>query len=233
MSQKKQNYEFNKRVHNAPPAVKKVDTDEILSGEDKIMYLLSQHWKKIAIGLAALVVVILALIIINFVNEENDKALRKEFAAAKTVEELQTIVSENADHISAIPALFRLGDLYLADKKYEQAAETYAKIYDARGNANDFDRLRAGIAAAYMLENAGKEKEAITYFEKVSSDSAALSYPALFQEAVCNAARLHLKNKDQAAALKQLNKPVLLDQADEGYWQQQHKKLKAQLGTAK
>ena len=41
MSQKKQKYEFNKQTPIVQPAVKKVETDEILSGTDKVQYILS------------------------------------------------------------------------------------------------------------------------------------------------------------------------------------------------
>ena len=141
MSQKKQKYEFNKQTPAAPPAVKKVETDEILSGNDKVMYLIGQHWKKIAIGIGAIVVVVLALVVIKFVREHNDLKLRQEFAAAKTVEELQPLVDKYPNHPAVIPALFRLGNLYATANDNVKAAESFKKIYDAQENVNNFDHL--------------------------------------------------------------------------------------------
>lgn len=232
MSQKKQKYEFNKQTPIVQPAVKKVETDEILSGSDKVQYILSEHWKKIAIGIGALVVVVIALIVIKFVREHNDLQLRHQFAAAKTIEELQPLTDANADHPAAIPALFRLGALYAAENEYGKAAETFKKIYDAQENVNDFDRLRAGIASAYQLEAAGKDKEAIALFVAVAQDQTIQAYPTLLQEAVYNAARLNVKNNDKAAAGVLLDKIIPTEQST-GFWQQQCSTLKAQLAEAK
>ena len=232
MSQKKQKYEFNKQTPIVQPAVKKVETDEILSGTDKVQYILSEHWKKIAIGIGAIVVVVIALIVIKFVREHNDLQLRHQLAAAKTVEELQELTDANADHPSAIPALFRLGALYAADNENAKAAEAFKKIYDAQDNVNDFDRLRAGIASAYQLEAAGREKEAIALFVAISQDQTIQAYPALLQEAICNAARLYVKNNDKAAAAALLEKIVSTEQ-NAGFWQQQCAALKEQLAEVK
>lgn len=230
MSQKKQKYEFNKQTPAAPPAVKKVETDEILSGNDKVMYLIGQHWKKIAIGIGAIVVVVLALVVIKFVREHNDLKLRQEFAAAKTVEELQPLVDKYPNHPAVIPALFRLGNLYATANDNVKAAESFKKIYDAQENVNHFDHLRGGIAAAYQLEAAGKDTEAIALFTAVAQDQTVQDFPLLLQEASYNAARLHVKTGKKQDALAMLDKVILSD-ANVSFWQEQCKKLKDQLAA--
>lgn len=230
MSQKKKHYEFNKQTPAAPPAVRKVETDEILSGNDKMMYLLGLHWKKIAIGIGALVVIVVALVVIKFVREQNDLELRQAIAAAKTVEDLQPLVDEYQNHPAVIPALFRLGDLYAKVNDYEKAAETFKKIYDAQENVNRFDRLRAGIAAAYQLAAAGKDTEAIALFTAVAQDQTVQEYPMLLQEAAYNAANLHVKAGKAQDALVMLDKVIISD-ANTSFWQEQCKKLKDQLAA--
>lgn len=230
MSQKKQKYEFNKQTPAAPQAVKKVETDEILTGNDKFMYLLSQHWKKVAIGICVIVVAVIALIVIKFVREQKDLELRQAFAAAKTVEELQPLVDEHPDHPSAIPALFRLGDLYAQANDNTKAADTFKRIYDAQENVNGFDRLRAGIAAAYQLEASGKDTEAIALFTAVAQDQAVQEYPMLLQEAAYGAARLYAQANNVKDAVAMLDK-VVLPEAGLTYWQSQCKKLKDQLAA--
>lgn len=232
MSQKKKTYEFNKQTPAAPQAVRKVETDEILDGTDKFQYLLSQHWKKIAIGLGALVVVVITLIVIKFVREYNDLALRQELAATNTIEELQALVDANADHPSAIPALFRLGDLYAAENDHAKAAETFKRIYDAQDNVNAYDRLRGGLSAAYQLEVAEKEKEAIALFTAVAQDQTVQEYPLVLQEAIYSAARLNVKNNEKDKALALLDK-LVLDENAANFWQAQCKMLKDQLAAAK
>lgn len=230
MSQKKQNYEFNKQAPATPPAAKKVETDEILTGSDKFMYQLGQHWKKIAIGIGVIVVVVIALIVIKFVREHNDLKLRQEFAAAKTVQELQALVDKHPDHPSAIPALFRLGDLYAATNDNAKAAESFIRICDAKKNVNDFDRLRAALAAAYQLEASGKDTEAIARFTMAFQDQAVQEYPMILQEAVYGAARLHFKNKQTKEAQELLEK-VAIPENGLTYWQRQCQKLKDQLAA--
>lgn len=233
MSQKKKNYEFNKQTPAAPPAVKKVETDEILDGSDKFQYLLSQHWKKIAIGFGVLALIVITLLIVKYVREYNDIELRREFAAAKTTAELQALVDKHADHPSAIPALFRLGDLYAKEKDFAKAAETFKRIYDAQENVNDFDRLRGGIASAYQLEAAGKQKEAIALFTAVAQDQTVQEYPMVMQEAIYGAARLLSASNDNAGALALLDKIPQSENTANSYWQMQCKKLKAQLAEKK
>ncbi len=233
MSQKKQKYEFNKQTPAVPPTVKKVETDDILSGNDKIMYLLGQHWKKIAIGLGALVVIVIALVVIKFVREQNDLKLRQEFAAAQTVEDLQALCDQYADHPSAVPALFRLGDLYAKANDNAKAADAFKKIFDSQENVNSFDHLRAGIAAAYQLEAAGKDTEAIAQFTAVAQDQTVNSYPDFLQEAAAGAARLCLKAGQTKEAAAMLDKVILTENNNSSYWQEQCKKLKDQLAAAK
>lgn len=233
MSQKKKAYEFNKQTPAAPPAVRKVETDEILSGTDKVQYIIGMHWKKIAIGLGAAVVIVLALIVIKFVREHNDLKLRQELSGTKTIEQLQALVDEHKDHPAAIPALFRLGGLYAEKGENAKAAETFKRIYDALENVSDFDHLRGGIAAAYQLEAAGQDDKALALFVSISQDQTIPEYPLLLQEAAYNAARLNLKKNDKTAALTMLEKVQIPQEATQNFWLSQCKKLKARLEAAK
>lgn len=228
MSQKKKTYEFNKQTPIAPKAVKKIETDEILSGSDKMAYHLSVYWKQIVTGLAILVAVVVVLIVVKFVRENNDLQLRHQFADAATVEELVALTDANADHVASIPALFRLGGEYAKVNDHKNAAEAYKKIYNS-AIADDFQRMQACLAAAYHLELAADDAAALALFIAATNDPAIHTSPLMLQEAVYNAARLNLKagKKDQAEAmLKKINPD---DRNTAGFWQEQCKKLLQQV----
>ncbi len=226
MAQKKKTVEFFKQTAPAKKVVKKVETDEILEGVDKFEYLLSQYWKPIAGGVAAIAVIVVALIIIQAVRTDADRKLRGEFAAANTIDALETVISANAQHPSAFDAGIRLAQLYTAEKNYSKAYETLQKAAAIR-NLDPYLSVKAGILAAYQLENAGKTAEAVQEFTNLANDPNATEGQRT--EAVFSAARLSAKLGKTADA-ERLLATVTVNPQSQDYWQLQCAALKKQIG---
>ena len=190
MAQRKKAVEFHKQTQPAPRAVRKIETDEILTGLDKFEYLLGMYWKPIAAGVAAVILIIVALVIIQAARKAGDAATRSAFADAATIEELSKVIQENPGHPAGVNARFKLASLYADKKEFQKAHDTLREIADQSKNA-PFLRVQAALHAAYMLEAAGKDNDAINEFNAVIEDSFASEDQR--QEAFYSAARLCVK----------------------------------------
>ena len=190
MAQRKKTVEFHKQTQPAPQAVRKIETDEILTGLDKFEYLLGMYWKQIAAGAGAIVLIIIALVIVQAARKAGDAATRSAFADAATIEELSKVIQENPGHLSAINARFKLASLYADKKEFQKAHDTLREIAN-QSKAAPFQRVQAALHAAYMLESAGRDNDAVNEFNAVIEDSFASKDQR--QEAFYSAARLCVK----------------------------------------
>lgn len=228
MSQKKRSYEFRKQEPVAPKAVKKVETDEILSGTEKFEFLLGLHWKKIVAVVALIIVIVVTLIIVNFVRESQDLELRNQFADAQTIETLVPLIEQHGDHPAAVPAMLRLAEIYTNSKDFKLAADTYTKIFNTPAAA-PVVRLRAGLSAAYLLETAGNDNDALAGFMAVVNAPESQNFVLFRQEAIYGAARLNVKAQKNDAALALLKQINYADTANRGLALTQCETLKKQL----
>ncbi len=227
MAQKKKTVEFFKQTKPVKKAVKKVETDEILDGVDKFEYLLAQYWKPVAVGAAALAVIVVALIIIQAVRANADRELRNTFASAVTIPALENVIAENGKHPAAYDARIRLAQLCAANKEYGKA---YAAMNDAAAmrEIDPYLCIKAGIQSAYQLENDQKDAAAVQTFTNYANDPNSTETQRM--ESAYGAARLSAKLGKKEDALRFLNTvSVPANNTAAGYWQQRCAELKKQL----
>lgn len=210
--------------------VKKVETDEILSGTDKFVFLLSQHWKKLSIGLGAIAAVIVLLVIIQHIRETQDLALRHQFADAKDVDAIAALIADNADHPAAISARFRLAAMKAKNGDFISAAETLQEVAALNG-VDPYYAAAAQLRAAAYLEQGKKDGEARALYITLLNDPQADDL--VRSEARFGAARLSIKlgkNADAAEYLKDVKEDVA--QAA-NYWDIQSVNLKKRIKLEK
>lgn len=188
--QKKKAIEFHKQTSPALKAVRKVKTDEILTGLDRFEFLLREYWRQITVLIGAVALIIVVLIVVSAVRSASDTKLRREFAEASTAETLETLIRSNPGHPSSFPARARLAAIYNAGNDFRKAAEVLRQIH-LSPKANAFLRLQAGMQAAYLIEKAGSDPEALAAFLSLIENP--LTTQPRREEAIFAAARLNLK----------------------------------------
>ena len=210
--------------------VKKVETDEILSGTDKFVFILSQHWKKISIALGSIAAVIVLLVIIQLVREKQDLALRHQFADAKDIDTAAALIAAHTDHPAAIGARFRLAAMKAEKGDFVSAAQTLQEIV-LLDNADPYIKASAQLRAAAFMEQGKKDGEARAIYIALLNDP---QVDELMRgEARFGAARLSLKLGKAADAAEYLKD--VKDTADitASYWDIQNINLKKSLSLEK
>lgn len=179
---------------------KKLDraiSQEVVSDREKFEYFFGTYWKQITAASAVLVV----LISLAFAfYRHHQSAIREANAAlseAKTAEEIIAVLAKHPSESASVAARLRLASLYLADKKYDQAAEEFKKVAGDE-NLSAPIRFRAMLNCAYLTEQSGKEAGAAEEFSAVGRNP---EVPInLRAEANYSAGRIYCKLKDFAKA---------------------------------
>ena len=160
------------------------------------LWVVQNSKKLIVFSIVLIVVVAVGASIWNW-QEGKEARSRAAFAAAKTIEDIETALTEHAKGPAATAARLRLARLYTADKKYDKAAEILKSVA-ADPEADAFLRSRAAVEAAGNYELAGKTDEAIKEYASVAEN--ALTDETVRQEAAYAQGRLLAAKKDYAGA---------------------------------
>ncbi len=190
--------------------------DEMTTFEDSFV----KHWPTIlnaAIGIVILFAVFLAFK--NFTGKK-DIAAASEFAAAKTVPDIQKVIAQYPTYPAANFARLRAMKLLSEEKKYDEALKMCREIVESADYPEAF--WQAKLDEGYLLEMLGKKDEAAEAFAKLASD---IKFPSVVRnEASYSAGRIFLAagKKDRALALlKALDKSA----GGEDLWTYQAKSL--------
>jgi len=176
--------------------------DNVLADDiDKFEHYAVANWKSIVTFSVSIVVVVVIMAIVLKVQNASDKKTVTVLENAKTIEELQKVISNNANHPAVVPAIMRLAQLYMNDKKYDNAIQEYNKIFKKNINSELKGRVKLNIGYIYELQNKLQDaminfKTAATIFE-VSSD--------IVSEANYSTARILILLNKQDDALSLLN----------------------------
>lgn len=226
MTQKKRIVEFNKQTPpEAKKAVKKTDTDEVLSGLDKFEYLIGQYWKQIVTGVVILALIVVGLLIFKHVSEQKDQKLRQDFAQAQTTAELSALIEKNASHPSAVPARNRLGNLYAAQGAYESAYAVFHANFTAE-NAEAFARIQAELSAAAMQEMAKHPQDAVKTYQEIINNT--LTQELQRGQAIYECARI-LLDLGKTGDAENMLKKIADDRTRQNPWAEKCSTLKARL----
>ncbi len=168
----------------------------------KFELLLVTHWKLIVAAAIAVVIVIGLVFGLNSCRKAADRKAANVLSAAVTEKQLEQALDQYPDNPAARFARLRLARLYMNAGRFEDAVQQFRLLENSGAPREMLIRIR--LDEAYLLENAGKIKEAAEQFDRYSRDS---SLPAATRaEAGYSAGRLFAEQKmlDKAAASLQL-----------------------------
>ncbi len=219
----KKKIEFYKQVKTEKPAPAAGEQNkEVVSDLAKLEMLVGEYWRQILLGIGVVIVAVIALIVIQMVNEKAELELVQEFAKADTVEELNAVIRDNADHKAGILARMKLAQKYIEAGNDTAAYSALREVYGMK-DADSFLRIQAGLQSAYLMEKAGKLKEAIADFTEVSNDPQVREIQR--QEALYAAARIYIREQDLPAAKSLLNR-INYDSPAANIWTEKCARLK-------
>ena len=168
----------------------------------KFELLMVTHWKLIVAAGIAVVIVIGLVFGLNSCRKAADRKAANALSAAVTEEQLEQALAQYPDNPAARFARLRLARLYMNADRFEDAVQQFRLLENSGVPQEMLHRIR--LDEAYLLENAGKVKEAAEQFDRYSRD--AVLPAAIRAEAGYSAGRLFAEQKllDRAAASLQL-----------------------------
>ena len=153
------------------------------------------HWKQILAVACAVVVAVTAIFAWHHYSVKAKHTAAEQLGAANTVAELQNAVAKYPDAPGVAFARYRMAQLLIEEKKYDQAVSELAKVASA---ADASLRRKARLTEAYAIELSGKLENAAVKFAALGTVPDAS--PAIKCEAIYSAGRLYVKLGKKAEA---------------------------------
>jgi len=185
---------------------------------DRFEDFFSKNLKAIIISFSILAVIIAVGAVAYNKYEQAKLKISSELTAAKTIDELKTVIAKYPDNITVFPARLKLGTLYFNDGNFNEALEVYSKLaIDApKGEVKN----QASLNTAYTLEALKKANEAAEKFAMIGLNPTLPEY--IRDEANFSAGRIYnAENKSDKA--KNCLKSINFKKA--GMWAAQGEKL--------
>jgi len=150
------------------PKDKKKETIYEAAYDDMAIFenFFSKNWEKI-FQLCGLAVIGIAIFLIaNYYNKKNDASVAMQISTADGAVQLQEVISKYATHPAVATAKLRLAQIYLKDKKYDEASKIYTQLSFSKDPAIS---LRAKLNQAYIMEIEGKKAESAAKFAEIGA----------------------------------------------------------------
>ena len=167
---------------------------------------------------AALAIIITIGALIYTKIESSNHKVAAEITAAKTVDELKTVISKYKSNSAVYPASLRLATLYFNDGKYNEALETYTKL--AKDAPAGEIKNRANLNIAYTMEALKQPEKAAEKFADIGANPTLPEY--IRNEANFSAGRIYNSQKKFQDAKNCLKS---IDFQKPGIWAAQGEKL--------
>ncbi len=159
------------------------------SFEDRVQMFWEKNSKAVLGAIVAVIVVILAYYGWEYVAEQRELSVQKDYAAASNTEQLSRFAAEHPGHTLAGAAQLRIADEAYAAARYTDALTAYEKALPALKGVALEGRAKLGLAMAKA--GAGRSADAEKDLNALSSDaqeSQSVRTEAAYQLAVLAAA---------------------------------------------
>lgn len=163
---------MSKAIPSAPPAPP-IDTSTPLER------FLEANFKKLVILFAVAVIAVILFGIINYTSNANAIAAGEAFAAAKTVEDCDLVISEYSGTLAAGNALLLKADLLWSQNKKDSSVAVLREFTAKYSSHPLLPEVLLGLAT--KLESMGEADEAKPLFERLVSEFSTNDVAALAQ----------------------------------------------------
>jgi len=159
------------------------------SFEDRVHMFWEKNSKAVFGAIGAIIIAILAYYAWEYVAEQREQSVQKDYAAATTSDQLKRFAAEHDGHPLAGAAQVRIADEAYTAARYNEAVTAYEKALPALKNSVLAGRAKLGLAMAKI--GAGRTADAEKDLNALSSDAQqtqAIRTEAAYQLAVIAAA---------------------------------------------
>lgn len=183
---------------------------------------LDAHFKKLVLLSAVVAVGAMAYGVISYTNRASAVAAGQAFAAAKTVEDCDVVISEHPGTLAAGNALLLKADLLWAQNKKDSSVAALREFTKSHSDHPLMPEVTLGLAT--KLESMGEAAEAQPLFEKVINDYSGNDVAALAQLRLGDLLWSTGKEEDAKAAYEAVQ--TKFSTADEEFIKQSEGRLK-------
>lgn len=182
-------------------------TRAMMEDVGRFEYFFITNWKLIVAVMVGLVIAVGVYFSAHAIRESSRRKADGALAAAKDEGALTTALATYGSAPSAGHARMRLARIYIAEKRYDDAAAQLRQIRENDELPGEFlERVR--LEEAYLYETAGKTAEAAALFDEIGRNFSASA--ATRAEADYGAGRLYAGLGQKEPALEALKRGVAL-----------------------
>jgi tetratricopeptide (TPR) repeat protein len=182
-------------------------TRAMMDDVGRFEYFFITNWKLIVAVMVGLVIAVGVYFSAHAIRESSRRKADKVLAAAKDESALTAALATYGSAPSAGHARMRLARIYIAEKRFDDAAAQLRQIREKGELSGEFiERVR--LEEAYLYETAGKTAEAAALFDEIGRNFAASA--ATRAEADYSAGRLYAGLGQKEQALECLKRGVAL-----------------------